>query len=82
MTSHHSPPKRSWLWSPGGLVLLAFLAVAAFFLMTEHRAHVLGALPYVLVLLCPLLHLLMHGRYGSGHAGHGASQDQPPQGGA
>ena len=25
------------------LVLLGFLAVAAFFLFTEHRAHVLGA---------------------------------------
>jgi len=82
MTSHHAPQKRSWLWSPGGLVLLAFLAVAAFFLMTEYRAHVLGALPYVLVLLCPLLHLLLHGRHGSGHAGHGARQDRPPQGGA
>ena len=30
-----------------GLVLLAFLAVAAFFLITEHRARILGALPYV-----------------------------------
>jgi hypothetical protein len=68
--------------SPGGLVLLAFLAVAAFFLITEHRAHVLGALPYVLFLLCPILHLLMHGRHGSGHAGHGPSQDRQQQGGA
>jgi hypothetical protein len=24
----------------------------------------------------------MHGRHGSGHAGHGASQDRLPQGGA
>jgi hypothetical protein len=57
------------------LVLLAFLAIAAFFLIAEHRAHVLGALPYVLLLLCPILHLLMHGRHGSG-------QGRPPQGGA
>ena len=82
MTPHDPPQERSWLWSPRGLVLLAFLAVAAFFLMTEHRAHVLGALPYVLFLLCPLLHLLMHGRHGSARGGHGASQDRPPQGGA
>jgi protein-S-isoprenylcysteine O-methyltransferase Ste14 len=78
MTPQHTPQERSWLWSPGGLVLLAFLAIAAFFLMTEHRAHVLGALPYVLFLLCPLLHLLMHGQHGSGHTGHGAGQDRPP----
>jgi len=51
MTPHDPPQERSWLWSPRGLVLLAFLAVAAFFLITEHRAHVLGALPYVLFLL-------------------------------
>jgi hypothetical protein len=82
MTPHDPPQERSWLWSPGGLVLLAFLAVAAFFLITEHRAHVLGALPYVLFLLCPILHLLMHGRHGSGHAGHGPSQDRQQQGGA
>jgi hypothetical protein len=36
----------------------------------------------VLFLLCPILHLLMHGRHGSGHAGHGASQDRTPKGGA
>jgi hypothetical protein len=51
-----------------------FLAVAAFFLWTEHRAHVLGALPYLLVLACPVIHLLMHRRHGGrgGHATHGS----------
>jgi hypothetical protein len=82
MRLHHPSQKRSWLWSPRGLVLLALLTIAAFFLMTEHRAHVLGALPYVLFLLCPLLHLLLHGRHSSGHTGHGASRDRPPRGGA
>jgi hypothetical protein len=52
-------------------VLLGFLAIAAFFLIAEHQAHVLGALPYVLLLLCPALHLLMHRGHGSGHAEHG-----------
>ena len=47
MTPHHPPQERSWLWSPGGLVPLGFLDVAAFFLITEHRAHILGAMPYV-----------------------------------
>jgi hypothetical protein len=82
MTPQHPPQERSWLRSPSGLVLLAFLAIAGFFLITEHWAHMLGALPYVLFLLCPILHLLMHGRHGNGHAGHGVSQDRPPQGGA
>lgn len=34
----------------------AFLAIAAFFLWEQHRAHVLGAVPYVLLLLCPFIH--------------------------
>ena len=44
-----------------------FSAVALFFLWTEHRAHLLGALPYLLLLSCPLMHLFMH---------HGHHHDQ------
>jgi hypothetical protein len=53
-------------------VFLGFVAIAAFFLLTEHRAHFLGALPYLLLLACPLLHWLMHG----GHGGHGQKNGQ------
>lgn len=63
--NHDHPEKPPSFWrSRTGLALLGFLAIAGFFLFTEHRAHVLGALPYVLLLLCPLLHLF-------GHRGHG-----------
>lgn len=50
------------------LVLLAFFAIAGFFMFTEHRAHALGILPFALLLLCPLLHLF-------GHDGHSGSQE-------
>lgn len=40
---------------------IGFAAVAAFFLFTEHRAHLLGVLPYLLLLACPLMHLFHHG---------------------
>lgn len=60
---------KSWLWSRAGLTLLAFLAIAAFFLITEHTAHLFGILPYVLLLLCPLLHMFMHRGHGD-HANH------------
>ncbi|MBI3058035.1 MAG: DUF2933 domain-containing protein [Deltaproteobacteria bacterium] len=63
------PNSGGWWRSRSGFVLLGFLAIAAFFLWTEHRAHLLGILPYVLLLLCPLLHFL-HG----GHGGHGGHQ--------
>ncbi len=48
------------------LVLLAFLAIAGFLIFTEHRAHLFGALPYLLLLTCPLLHLF-HGGHGEAH---------------
>lgn len=47
-------------------VLIGFLAVAVFFLLTEHRAHLLGILPYLLVLACPLMHLFHHGHHHKG----------------
>jgi hypothetical protein len=75
----------NWLRSPTGLVLLAFLAIAGFYLVTEHTAHVFGFLPYLLLLLCPLLHLFMHGRHGghsehSNHAGQAEVQRQGSKG--
>ena len=68
----HSPP-RSGLRLGSRFVLLAFLAIGGFFLVTEHAAHLFGVLPYLLALACPLLHLLHHG-----HGGHGHHGDQQP----
>ena len=48
-------------------VFYGFLAVAGFFLFMEHRAHLLGILPYLFLLACPLMHLFMH----HGHGGDG-----------
>lgn len=66
------PEGRSWFWSRSGLVLLAFLGITGFFLVAEHTAHVLGVLPYLLLLACPLLHFLHGGHRGGGHGGHGS----------
>ena len=49
---------------------LGFLAIAAYFLLTEHRAHVVPYLPFLLLLACPLMHLFMH----HGHSGHGGHE--------
>ncbi len=57
-----------FLTSRAGLVLLGFLAIVGVLLFTEHRAHVLGALLYLPLLVCPLMHLFMH--RGHGHEGH------------
>lgn len=50
------------------VVLIIFLAITAFFLFTEHRAHLFGVLPYLLLLACPLLHLFMHRGHGGKHS--------------
>jgi hypothetical protein len=55
--------------SASRIVLAVFLFAAAFFLWTEHRAHLLGVLPYLVFLACPLIHLFMHRGHGS-HGGH------------
>jgi hypothetical protein len=54
-----------------GLIVIG--AVAGYFLLTEHRAHFFGALPFLLLLACPVMHLFMHhghGGHGGGHANH------------
>ena len=65
-----------WWRTPFGIVLCGFLVVAAFFLLTEHTAHVFGVLPYLLVLACPLMHLFMHhGHHGGHHGSHDRGND-------
>jgi Protein of unknown function (DUF2933) len=70
MTTEQPREAGSWFRSRSGLVLVAFLVIAGFFLVTEHAAHLLGVLPYLLLLACPLLHFFHRG-HGSGHDGHG-----------
>ncbi len=62
---------NDFLKSRAGLVLLAFLAIGGFLLAYEHRAHIFtgNGLLIALLLLCPLMHLFMHGGHGGGH-GH------------
>ena len=50
------------------IVFVGFAGVALFYLVTEHRAHLFGALPLLLLLSCLLMHLFMHGKHG--HEGH------------
>jgi hypothetical protein len=69
METAKSPHANGSWQSRSKLVLIGFLAIAAYFLWTERRAHVVQFLPYILLLLCPLLHLF-HG----GHGAHGGDQ--------
>ena len=50
------------------LVMWIFLGIILYFLLTEHLAHIIPYLPWLLLAACPLMHLFMHG--GHGHGGH------------
>lgn len=79
--SDHEPGKNSSFASAANIALIGFLAIGGYFLVTEHRAHIATAIPYLpflLILACPLLHFFMHG----GHGGHGGdSSDRLPDNG-
>jgi hypothetical protein len=47
--------------------LLAIYALAAAFLIYWHWRHLPGALPFLVVLACPLLHLFPHHGHGRHH---------------
>ena len=66
--ANEQPSSSGWIRSRSAFVFLGFAAIAVFFLWEEHKAHLLGALPYVLLLLCPLLHMF--------HGGHGGGDEQ------
>ena len=65
--SHHDTEPTPFWRSRYAVGLIVIGAIAAYFLLSEHRAHFLGALPFLLLLSCTLMHVFMH----HGHGGHG-----------
>lgn len=73
---HEAPPS---FWGSRYVIgLIVIGAVAGYFLLTEHRAHLFGALPFLLLLACPLMHVFMH--HGHGAHGHHHGVDETPVG--
>ena len=65
--------------SPAGIFMLVAGAVGVYYLLTEHLTHVTQAIPYLILLACPLMHLFGHRH---GHGDHGdshqsARKDEP-----
>ena len=67
MSTSTTKGRKNWL----GIHWVAWcvLGVALALLLIEHFTHVLGVLPYLLILACPLMHFFMHGKHGHGHGG-------------
>jgi len=64
MSETHPHHEQGEAGGPRKWVFWVFMLIAGFFLVVEHRAHVVQYLPYLLLLACPLLHLL------HGHGSH------------
>jgi hypothetical protein len=69
-SAHHSS-LQDWLFSRTGIATCVAVTVLGFLIYTGHTAHLLGFVPYLLVLACPLMHIFMHG----GHHGHHRETD-------
>ena len=70
------PPPPAFWNSRFAVGFLVLGAIAAYFLLSEHRAHFIGALPLLLLLACPLMHVFMHRGHG-GHGDHGSGHADP-----
>ena len=57
MNSPHSANTApTFLRSKPGIALGMLLVIVLFYLAREHYGHMLGLLPYMILLLCPLMH--------------------------
>jgi len=64
--SHDDRQKNpSFFRGPVSVAISMVIVIGVFYLLREHWYHIVGYWPYLLLLLCPLMHLLM------GHGGHG-----------
>ena len=64
-----------------GWVVLALAIVIGGYLTIWHGAHAAAALPFLVILACPLMHMFMHGGHGH-HHGHGTKEPSPPTSGS
>jgi hypothetical protein len=72
---YHKPENKVPWWKTSfGMTCFFFFAVAAYFLIKEHAAHIGNNWIYLILLACPLMHVFMHGSHG-GHGGKGDQSD-------
>ena len=74
-SSEHQHGAGCARWSSTYWLFLAFGVLAVVLLWQEHRAHLLGVIPYLILLACPLMHLFghrghRHGRHREEHHHH------------
>ena len=60
-------------------VFVIVIGIAALLLLTERRGGWMGLLPYLLLLACPLMHIILHRHHGQ-RSRRQQPRDLPPQG--
>lgn len=65
---------RLWYRSRVSISIAMLVVVLLFFVIREHWEHLAGCWIYLLLLLCPLMHLFGHGEHGR-HGNSGGSND-------
>jgi len=64
----------TFLGSKVGLAVCLLLAALGVYLLWTHTGHVVAALPYLILLACPLMHIFGHRHGGNKHQHH---QEKP-----
>lgn len=64
----------SWFEKPLNIAIIMVVVIGLFYLLREHWGHITGFWPYLLLMLCPLMHIFM------GHGGHGGNTKGSPSG--
>lgn len=66
---------RSFWSTPTGWAALGLITAASYFLLVEHNQHLFDYLPFLILLLCPLMHVFMHGSHGKHGQDEGTSHE-------
>lgn len=67
---------KSFWTSNKAVPTLVLIGAASYFLLIEHREHLFQWLPFLIIALCPLMHIFMHGGHGSHGGEHGAHAEE------
>ncbi|MFW5326172.1 DUF2933 domain-containing protein [Pseudomonas aeruginosa] len=71
---HHGTEPTTPFWrSKAGVALIMLAVIGLFYVAREHYGHLSLALPYLILLLCPLMHL-----FGHNHGGHSHQDREDP----
>ncbi len=58
---------KAFLGSTTGLIVCLIAAAVGLYLLVYHLNHILLAIPYLILLACPFMHLMHRGHHGHRH---------------